>query len=420
MNKVRLRELTERTLAICLALLFVAPLLLTVIRNVPYSSKAGVKLSRWLDSQWIGKPRLYGVTIPAANVQLTLHSLANGEFQRQQARQFNEGFAGREALIHVTNELWFRLFHETGNSALDVVIGKHDVLFFRGYLDEYFLFRNDRSVLEPWVKELRRLQDFCRNIGMGFVVILTPSKVSIYPEDVPDAWRGQYDSRPRGRVVLKELFHDNGIAFVDAVDLVALEKFKRPPVPLFPKGAAHWNSRAALVAANAIQARLAEQGKAVWPIEVAERTISEKPEAEEGDLLRLLNLIFPWRYPCERLTIKRRVTPPSAQLTMAAIGSSFTWELSRQLSTSGQFSDISVYFHYRLYKSREMGDHSETVRKPATPVDFSREIFAADCLLLELNESITPSPEHYLSAFIKDALAHLPDPAAPRLPFRPD
>lgn len=422
MVKLNLRRLTERTLAIALALLFVMPLLLTVVRSLPVKSKATLKLSRWLDRNWIGEPHLIGVTDPEPDVQLTWHSLRNGEFQKRKVLQFNESFAGREALIRFTNELWFRLFHDTASASSAVVVSEHDVLFEKGYLEEYFLGREKKPALEPWVRDLRRLQDFCRRIGMGFVVVLTPGKASIYPEDTPRAWRRWYDPRPRGCVLLKELFRENGIVFVDAIDLVEREKLKGPPVPLFPKGGLHWNWRAAFVATNAVQACFAEQNKPVQPIELLGSSISNNPVGEESDLLQLMNLAHPDRlssYPCERLTIKPEATSP-AHLNMAAIGGSFTWALLRQFKASGQFSDINFYFYYKLYKTREIVGNSKIVRKPATPIDFNREVFAADCLLLEINESAAVAPIHDLSVFIKDALAHLPDPAAPKPPFQPD
>jgi SGNH hydrolase-like domain, acetyltransferase AlgX len=419
MIKLNLRRLTEQTLAATLALLFVMPLLLTVIRNLPLKSKTGLKLSSWLDHHWIGEPHPTGVTNPDPEVQLTWHSLRTGEFQKQEALRFNKSFAGRELFIRYTNEIWFRLYHDTAIPSAHVIVGKHDSLFGKGYLLEHFFARIDRSTLEPWVKDLRRLQDFCRSIDMGFVVVVTPGKASIYPEDAPDAWQRGYDPRPRVHPLLTELFRENGIVFVDGVDLVAREKLKHPPVPLFPKGGIHWNPRATLVTSNAVLARLAEQGKPVRPIEIVGSTISNEPVGDECDVLQLMNLARRWKYPCERLTIKRTETPP-AHLNMTAVGGSFTWSLLQQFSASGQFSNINCYFYYKMYKAREIGEYSQRVRTPATPVDFGREIFAADCLLLEINEATAAASEHFLSVFLKDALAHLPDPAAPKPAFRPD
>jgi hypothetical protein len=133
-----------------------------------------------------------------------------------------------------------------------------------------------------------------------------------------------------------------------------------------------------------------------------------------------MNLAWPWTYPVEHISIKPTRRSKTNQLTMAVIGDSFCWNLLRILNESGQFSDITFFFHYRLYKSRIADPDPITVREPALPLDFDREIFAADCLLLELTDATLPSTGHPVSAFLKDALAHLPDPAAPKQPFRAD
>jgi alginate O-acetyltransferase complex protein AlgJ len=416
MIRLSFHQLIERTLAGALFLAFVMPLTLTVVRKLPRTSKP----SRWLDRHWIGKPHLSGVIDRKPNVPLTWRSLANGEFQKRKAIQFSEMFAGRELFIRFTGELWYRLFHDTADVSHNIVFGQHDILFGKHYLLEYFLFRGDKSAFEPWVKDLRRLQDFCRSIGMGFVIVISPSKATIYPEDAPAAWLSRYVHLPRAYDHLKALFRENGIVFVDGVDLTKREKLKGPPVPLFPKGGVHWNARAAFITANAIHARFAEQNKPIRPIELDHSDIAYEPAGDEFDLLEILNLARPWRYPVERFTIKRR-TPPPGGLTMAAIGGSFTYPLARDFSMCGQYSDINFYFYYKMYKTREIDGHSNIVRKPSDSVDFRREIFAADCLLLELNETTgAAAPEQFLSVFLKDALAHLPDPAAPRPPFHPD
>ncbi|HEY4285289.1 MAG TPA: hypothetical protein VGM62_19675, partial [Chthoniobacterales bacterium] len=257
MEKLRLRQLAEHTLAVMLAVAFIAPLVLTILRYIPVRTN----LPRWLDHHWIGAESLAGVTTPRINVSLNWHSVMNGAFQKEKTLQFNESFAGREALIRYTNELWFRLFHDTGNQYSAIAVGEHDVLFEKAYLKEYFADRTDKAALAPWVKDLRRLQDYCRSIGMGFVVVLTPGKPSIYPEDTPLRWRRLYDPRPRGKVLIEELFRENGIIFVDAVNLTAQEKLKGPPAPLFPKGGIHWNERSAFIAANAVQSQFAQENK---------------------------------------------------------------------------------------------------------------------------------------------------------------
>ncbi len=125
--------------------------------------------------------------------------------------------------------------------------------------------------------------------------------------------------------------------------------------------------------------------------------------------MQLLNLARPLTYPCEEVSLDRVTKTAGPPRRLAIVGDSFSWQLARLLSQSGQFSEIDVHFYYRLYQSQVI--NGETIRgRDGPPQDFAQEIFGADCLLLELNEASVPVPGHYLDLFLRDALAHLPTP----------
>jgi hypothetical protein len=345
------------------------------------------------------------------------NSFWNGEYHKSKTNRFNENFAGREALVRWTNELWFRVFHEAGNVDSRFTMNDHDVLFHRDYLENYFLHRPDKSILEGWVRDLRQLQDYCRSHGTALVVIVEAGKPSVYPEDIPRAWRNRYDPRPRTYDLLRSVLGEHGIIFVDGRDVLTGEKSKASAAPLFAKGGIHWNYRGALAVANVAMNRLAEQHKPAHPIE-ADVIFSNTPEYPDNDLLELMNLAKPWSYPCERIKIKPNTRKGSERPTLAMVGSSFSWELLDVFRESDQFSAIALYFYYTRFKTAD--ERLPPIRRPAAPLDFNREIFAADCLILEIGEPLIAQSQHYLSDFIRDALANLPDPATPKPVFKAD
>jgi hypothetical protein len=376
----------ERTLVTALILLFVLPLIAT-----PF-----VKHGR----------RLSGVTVPTEHVPLSVASLASGAFQQSVANRFNERFAGRPMLIRATNELWFRVFRETSTSTSHLALGIDDTLFEKAYLREYFRERVEKQTLRPWVQQLQRFHELCKSRGVALVLIVSPSKASIYPELAPPKWQRFLDPRTRGSAQLLELLSEHGVPAVDASALLMREKTTNPPAaPLFARGSTHWNARGAWLAGNELATRWREQGKNVQPLEVASSAESDKPVGEDADLLHLLNLLSKWRYPIEQLIIAPRSTPPEQQLKLAAVGGSFSRALLRQLSSSSQFSEASLFFYYKLHKLSFAGGEVKVLRKPASPIDFEREVFSADCLLLEINEASAIYPEHHLSHFVADALA---------------
>ena len=409
-------RLTNRTLTVVLLLLFLGPLVLTAVRYWPLHSN----VSRFLDRAWIGRPALVGVTVPIPDAPLTWHSVRTGEFQKSFASRFNEKFAGREALIRLTGELWYRLFRRPANPSSTIIFGRNDSLFEKGYLDEYFVSRRSRADMEPMVRDLRRVQDACREHGMAFALVLSPTKATIHPEDIPRQWRRFYDPRPRMYHVITQLFRDYGIEYVDAVELLSQENQKNNyPAPLFPKGAMHWSRRGGFIAANGLQSVLARQHKFAEPIEITESTVKMKPEGEEGDLAELLNTAHHWEFPIEKLKIKPSNRPRDQRMTAAMVADSFGWSLLHVLHDSEQFSEIGFFFHYRRSKTLAgEGGNWKRVRVPATPIDFPSEIWAADCLILEINEVTLIDRETHITGFLKDALVNLPAPNSPKPKFR--
>ena len=216
--------------------------------------------------------------------------------------------------------------------------------------------------------------------------------------------------QPRGYDHLVALLRENGIYFVDAPALLArARQAHAPPAPFFPQGGAHWNARATWLVANELQAQWRAQGLPMEPLRVAESRLTNQPQHEENDLAQLLNLVTPLSYPCEHLSLDRAGPTTVTPKKMTIVGDSFSWQLARLLSRSGQFSEIYVQFYYRLYQSRVR--NGEIIRgRNGPPQDFAQEIFGADCLLLELNEANVPTAGHYLDVFLRDALARLPPP----------
>lgn len=405
---LRTTTILERALLTVIALVFVLPLPLQIVTS-NHKHFRGVPL---LSHPWLANQTLQGTTVPAPDISLSWSSVINGSFQKSKADRFGEGFPGREALIRWTSEVWFRFFHEPASLTSTITIGPQDELFEKSALRMYFLQRTERSAIAPWVKNLVRLQEYCARRGIGFAVLITPSKPALYPEKTPLAWRRYIDPQPRGYDHLVELMRENEIFFVDAPALLARARLEHaPPAPFFPQGGAHWNARATWLVANELQARWRAQGLPLEPLRVAETRLTEQPRHEDNDLARLLNLVTPLSYPCEEISLD---AVAKTQKTLTIVGDSFSWQLARLLSQSGQYSEIDVHFYYRLYQSRAV--NGEITRGPdGPPQDFAQEIFGADCLLLELNEAAVPVAGHYLDLFLQDALAHLPtrtdDPA---------
>ena len=286
------------------------------------------------------------------------------------------------------------------------------MLFLDAYLEEYCVRRGESRELEPFVEQVKILQDALLNKGVGFALVLAPGKASIYPEKIPKRWLKRYDPRPRKIDQLRPLLQSAGVQYVDGATLTASVK-KTAPAPVFPKGAVHWDDYAALQATNATLALFRRQGV---PLETIDKVTVEHPEEPTGseiDLVELMNLAIPWHYKTVRVRPESLSLSFEKRLNLAIVGDSMVMKMAFLLAACGQFAEIDNYFYYKNENQKICFYDGDLVTVPVGEMNFAREIFAADCLMLEIDEvHVGHSP--FLQEFVADALKHLPEIQAPQ------
>lgn len=394
------RLLIEQSLVALIVALIFLPGLLTLVFHI-----AGQALPTLA---WLRNATLSGMSVVEEPIPLTPSTLASGAWQKKAAADFDAAFAGREAFIRLTAETWYRAFRRPALRSSGTVFGSGDVLHQYDYLTEYHLTRTTPGALAPFVRDLRRLQDICDSRQIALVFLITPSKASIESASIPPEWQARHDPRPRAYAQLLPLLAQHGVRVVDGHALTA-SFAPQATVPVFPKGGIHWSAEPALASTNAVLTSFATQGKPVVPLKVLRTVLTDIPTGEEGDLMDLMNLALPWRFPVIHLAVgPQGQQPPSPLLNLSIIGGSFTGKLINQLHASGQFREINHWFYYRLHKLTCSINGVSKVRSPVPSIDLNREIFAADCLILEVNEQAigTTGPNH-LTTFLREALAHV-------------
>jgi alginate O-acetyltransferase complex protein AlgJ len=384
------------------AVIFMLPLSLDLLAHLRPLSK---KLRNSL---------LAGVQPKYERLPFTLRSLFDAKYQGSLAERFSGDFIGRTFLIRQTNEIYYRAFNVCPMKSASLVLGRNGVVFEEAYLREYCLTRVDNNNAVPLVRDIKRLQEICGHLGIGFVLVLTPSKAAVFPDDIPARWLRRYDPRPRAYDSFVPLLRSEGIHFVDGHAITAEAK-ARAPAPVFPRGGTHWSQYAAWLTTNAVMASLQSQGKPLRPIECEELKVSNRPTGEDQDIYALMNLAVPWRYPVAELKIKQ--TPGQGPRPILAItGGSFVWKIAGLLNESRQFSEMDFFYYYKTMKMAFANGIGTRVAEPVQSVDFEREIFAADCLVLEINEQMLPNPANTQN-FVADALKNLPDASKPKAQF---
>ena len=128
-------------------------------------------------------------------------------------------------------------------------------------------------------------------------------------------------------------------------------------------------------------------------IENARIVVSDDPSPRDGDLLPFVKGISsPKKYLVPTAIFSPQESTKLPQPKLVMIGGSFLEAMSKELTASQQFSEINLLFYYNWNKKN---------------LDAERDIYPAQCLILEVNEQKLVDPQH-LQLFFKDTMYRLP------------
>lgn len=329
-----------------------------------------------------------------------LKSLGDRSFQADVERVFNQGFPAREALIRLSNELSLRIFGNTALNPTAFVVGKENALFDAAYLKEYFIRRVEERKIEEWVGGVAKLQSLCKSRSTAFILLITPTKVTISPQWIPDAWRGRLNPKPRPYELLIKLLEKYKINYVDGN---VITKRARDSGLLkttaFPLGGIHWTDEAALHTANAVLENLRDQGLNVQNIDVGSIRVNTHPEGDAADMLRTMNFALPWSYPYPLVDVTPR-KEISRRYVISGVGGSFWFQIANLLSRTGQFFEIDYFFYLTAGKNNWMNGTFAIAREPSGIINLEREILSADAVVLEVNDNHVREAKH-IKQFLK-------------------
>ena len=356
---------------------------------------------------WIANRTLAGVTIKKDPPPVALTSWLNGDFQKTLNSLVSENFAGRELLIRTYNEVLYRAFDKSYMSSEVIISGKHENLFALDYLADYgrYLKPMPGEDAEALVVMMKYLSERLKQLGSCFVFLITPSKTTLYPEDIPDRYLTNLkhgDRRPTDYEILVSLLGEYGVPYVDGRQ-ITLEHKGTLPERVFPKTGIHWTRAVAFFTAEALLKTIERESRREMPqLSESVESIDQVPDFADDDLFGLMNLM---EKPHERYLHPRFQIPASWSRKngiLTSVGGSFTEEILEDLAMARVFERMNHYSYFRVSRLRFPGRSPSPVNENAIP--WEEDFWNTTAVLLEANEEVIGWSRH-IRAFLMAELA---------------
>lgn len=358
---------------------------------------------------WIPIPKLLklrGVTMPVAVPSINIGEILAGTVQSYVEERFKRNSIAWPILVRSDNEVNVNLFSQlSSNYHSHVLLGTENRLFESSYI----LFPPlsapvDVERYKLIAQKLSLLQERLQERGVTFLLVVSPSKVAMYPDIIPQEYLiGGKQLRLTSLDILVPYLDEKKVNYVNAPALLKSAE-SRFQIPFFAPGGTHWNGLAGCLVTSEIANRLdLLMGKSLPRFSCSVQGRLDKPAIGDMDLARLTNIWseqrFAWRSP--RVVRKRFAGAGSAAPRLFIEGTSFTHELRRQFKTAQLFSKVDFYYYARRIISEGGVKGGRPV--PVSQVDW-KEVENHDVIMMEINESVVSSVGH---GFIDEALQRM-------------
>ena len=209
------------------------------------------------------------------------------EAPAQFEKYFTDRLVYRTDLVRARNLLLVKAF--TVSPSNGVLVGKKDWLYYMLDGDDATM-RNARPFsseeLAEWTSALEQRRQWLEHRGIKYCFVLAPSKCTIYPEFLPDAYTRINEKSRCDQLVAYLKEHSK----LDVLDLRQFLISQKPQGQLYLRTDTHWNKLGAMLATTAIIDHLRPQLPSLHPsLGTKEYSVTPRP-VEHGDLVRLMGI----------------------------------------------------------------------------------------------------------------------------------
>jgi hypothetical protein len=326
--------------------------------------------------------RLYGSTEWVPPPPRKLPAFWSGTFQER----FGPWLASRmgyprEVLLRWNNGIGYLV----GRShASEVYIGRDRMLYESAYIRDWCSNPPDDIRIARLAERIDELSRRITAAGRTFLLVFSPSKAAVYPEDV-----GRPCGETNGNRRFNQLKKALQLYRIPTVDGSALlrEARKQEPLPLFGRDGLHWNQLGASIVANEMFRTIGDlSGRPARQLTVKNVAVTDRPVAVDRDLSGTLNLPFELRpYPSPHVTFA--ATPEGYAPRILIVGTSFTWAVLELIAAHDLAQDATFYFYFsRIARTADGSVHTGETSFAANrdlPATFDK----TEVVILEINEA---------------------------------
>ena len=338
---------------------------------------------------FVKSSELYGFFPNAKDVLFSLDSWLTDEYQTKKNKFINDNMGLRPDLIRLNNQLNYSLFKTISKG--HVIEGLNNYLYIDEYIDGYF--GKDfigYNVINKKMLMIKALQDTLNSMGKSLILVYSPSKEFMYPENIPNKYKQLKKS-----VTNYDVFTHKGdslkINQIDFISYFNSMKYKIKSV-LYSKQGIHWSVYGSYIAADTF-IRYIEQLRAIKMPHIYQTNLLQTDEIKfpDNDIARTTNLIFPivketMSYPTIEYKLDRTTTKPK----IIYLGDSFVkiWLMEYLLDNINE--DWTYWDYYKGLWTKNSFKSGITDGTTMENYDWQSAIKENDCLVIMYTTSNLP------------------------------
>ena len=341
----------------------------------------------------VEEERLHGVeaSTPTLMPSFSMQGFADESFQRHFDRWFQDHIGFRGHFIRTDNQLNLSLFSEmSSNYGSPLVLGSQNTLFEKLYQDDFNQEnRISGAKVDALAEKIARAAKLLNARGVPLLIMLSPSKTTVYREDIPRRYIDERVDRSNSNYdLLGSALRKHGVPFFDGVAFT-LQLKATSPYRVFPKSGTHWSQHTSCLVVEQLTARLATLlQKQLHSPRCNPPELRQIPEPFDRDLADLSNI---WNV--SRFFTELPYPPPQQpasehpelyQPRLIFIGGSFLWTIFRSFEQSEIYSERTLLYYFKRAFHFPSGSSNPISAKQ---YNWQQQLPGIDAVVLEINEA---------------------------------